>query len=787
MSLALSGPHIPCFLPWQQARILVHVTQCRTDIASRIADKRYFYIPKGSNDLKVYDWMSLQDQSRILSWLSEVVTPGVSLGDNGNHPATRFIFDGIPSSKQTVDAGYALERRKADIQQQALLEPERVVKLHPHPRPMTKRTDSRQSRTEKNGYERMPRSKTKADRYEYKGKSTRKKDELETTPGKKKFNQRRRHTINEDFHASNVPANRLTLHSALNLGIFNKGKRSSPVKARVPENGFSEIDFLNKSSAIEQGNQSLRQANRLSMLNYNKAAENSPHKSHEPRVESSIRESPRRRFHDVDIGTNQGNTALYHGSEACNGETTNTNFAPFSKPGNQHLDQKSREVPPGKTTLTDSVKESSMVQMLENYLCIPGARAAADTNKRYWTLEDLKCLMEQRAALWTAETEDSTSSCEVELEPSKKRDHEHLEAAEDLPVEGPTKRRRIRESAFELIGTPTVEGIMSLQERDSKRDHIDYAEGTVIQPQRPFQDTRLNSIHSIDLSLFPEAFDAEYEAIMRSAPDATDTLPDFLPIGDDTAGYHACGYTPALQTLYNWGLGFEERGTNEVALACTYLTAGTGSEGELPETPYLRRTLTPHFHLPVKEFPLRDIQYSVSQPDPELKMESAKAEMPSTERKRATGAAGVVPLTKVNLNVHDMYEQPEQTHEIIRAWVEAVKPRHFSSSDRPTADLSWLEWKPSPLDEETSSSRPKVAGTNPFRYQATSIVHPHEPIPEEIRQPTELASGAESLKLEQEKHGSHKASNSRSARIKDLAPHGQLTFSGSEPRADGLI
>ncbi|KAI9927741.1 hypothetical protein MW887_002593 [Aspergillus wentii] len=100
---------------------------------------------------------------------------------------------------------------------------------------------------ERHGYERRPRHKTRHDRYEYK-------DPVYRAKVSKKENQKasqraRKHTINDIFHASNVTQDRLTLHSHMNLGIFQKGKTSSPVNSReLPDLAFSEMNFLSKRS-----------------------------------------------------------------------------------------------------------------------------------------------------------------------------------------------------------------------------------------------------------------------------------------------------------------------------------------------------------------------------------------------------------------------------------------------------------------------------------------------------------------------------------------------------------
>ncbi|PYH92714.1 hypothetical protein BO71DRAFT_442228 [Aspergillus ellipticus CBS 707.79] len=84
-------------------------------------------------------------------------------------------------------------------------------------------------------YERRPRRKTKEDRYEYKV---------------KKAHGRLKNPIKDNFHASNVPCDRLTLNPNQPLGIFSKGKASAPVKACHgynyvhPDPRFSEKRFL---------------------------------------------------------------------------------------------------------------------------------------------------------------------------------------------------------------------------------------------------------------------------------------------------------------------------------------------------------------------------------------------------------------------------------------------------------------------------------------------------------------------------------------------------------------
>ncbi|KAJ5289116.1 hypothetical protein N7478_002146 [Penicillium angulare] len=82
-------------------------------------------------------------------------------------------------------------------------------------------------------FQRRPRHKTREDFYEYKGSTVGNQQQSSS-----KFRTRKRkrpsrwHNMNDEFHASNVARERLTLRSNMNVGIFNKGKASSPVILR---------------------------------------------------------------------------------------------------------------------------------------------------------------------------------------------------------------------------------------------------------------------------------------------------------------------------------------------------------------------------------------------------------------------------------------------------------------------------------------------------------------------------------------------------------------------------
>ncbi|KAF2261887.1 hypothetical protein CC78DRAFT_339478 [Lojkania enalia] len=107
-------------------------------------------------------------------------------------------------------------------------------------------------------YARRPRRKTRRERYEPAAKDVKARGTLvyrhrKRESRKTKRKSRRSKTdkpgigLVQSFHAKNIPRDRLTLRPREKLGIFNKGKASSPVKGRgLPDLVFSEMKFLQK-------------------------------------------------------------------------------------------------------------------------------------------------------------------------------------------------------------------------------------------------------------------------------------------------------------------------------------------------------------------------------------------------------------------------------------------------------------------------------------------------------------------------------------------------------------
>ncbi|KAJ5998660.1 hypothetical protein N7451_006470 [Penicillium sp. IBT 35674x] len=169
------------------------------------------------------------DLNSIHRWLSKV--PDAQSAGNATDDPNQLgvaLADTLPISPNIVDSA----RKYAEVEDALLVQ--------------------RQNQSEKAGHElqpnfdRKPRHKTREDRYDYKGAGTIKPHST-SHRDKKKRRISRKHTMNDAFRAPNVARERLTLRGNLNVGIFNKGKASSPIKlGHVPNSAYSERRFLTR-------------------------------------------------------------------------------------------------------------------------------------------------------------------------------------------------------------------------------------------------------------------------------------------------------------------------------------------------------------------------------------------------------------------------------------------------------------------------------------------------------------------------------------------------------------
>lgn len=169
--------------------------------------------------------METLDRDRIFQWLAQVPEDTDAVHSDGElqvdvntlttQPAARAPGprDLEIDSMQNQHANCGQESERRHSQARALLQtPNHTMPTPPNP------------------YERRPRQKTRKDRYEYKAKEA-----SESYKDKRKRPMRgRKHTINDEFHASNVARERLTVSCLL----FDLRYVSDHVKAtRLEESG----------------------------------------------------------------------------------------------------------------------------------------------------------------------------------------------------------------------------------------------------------------------------------------------------------------------------------------------------------------------------------------------------------------------------------------------------------------------------------------------------------------------------------------------------------------------
>ncbi|PYH47910.1 uncharacterized protein BP01DRAFT_363692 [Aspergillus saccharolyticus JOP 1030-1] len=111
-------------------------------------------------------------------------------------------------------------------------EPPRFYRAAPVPQEATESYHDRP----KNKFERRKRNRTKHDRYDYKEEKVQRKLE--------RISKQLNREIARNFHAPNVPQERLTINHRQDLGLFKNGRTSSPIRSGMPTLRFLERDFL---------------------------------------------------------------------------------------------------------------------------------------------------------------------------------------------------------------------------------------------------------------------------------------------------------------------------------------------------------------------------------------------------------------------------------------------------------------------------------------------------------------------------------------------------------------
>ncbi|KAL8670275.1 MAG: hypothetical protein Q9168_005177 [Polycauliona sp. 1 TL-2023] len=106
-------------------------------------------------------------------------------------------------------------------------------------------------------YERRSRHKTREDRYDLQKdkKPDKTKDAKSKHKKKRKGVQKSGAVLMQNFSAGNVETDRLTLKATVPVGLFGKGRASSPIRRKgLPDLSFSEVNFLNHGKGSQKEN-----------------------------------------------------------------------------------------------------------------------------------------------------------------------------------------------------------------------------------------------------------------------------------------------------------------------------------------------------------------------------------------------------------------------------------------------------------------------------------------------------------------------------------------------------
>ena len=161
--------------------------------------------------------METSDRDRIYQWLAQVPEDADPVQTDGE-----LQVDGV-NSLTTQPAARAPGPRDLEIDSiQSQHASSDQGNEHRHSQAQALQTPNHTMPTPPNPYERRPRQKTRKYRYEYKAHGSVTKDASKSHKDKKKRPMRgRKHTLNDEFHASNVARERLTVScSLINLRYF---------------------------------------------------------------------------------------------------------------------------------------------------------------------------------------------------------------------------------------------------------------------------------------------------------------------------------------------------------------------------------------------------------------------------------------------------------------------------------------------------------------------------------------------------------------------------------------
>ncbi|KAJ5668096.1 uncharacterized protein N7477_006666 [Penicillium maclennaniae] len=483
-----------------------------------------------------------EPEKSIYRWLSRVThgeqTPGASgAGTLSGAPYICPSLTGLAESPGYDGPAYPLESYSA------VLEPTGCAPqsqwLNPRKRTRERATRQKPPRDEPcpakpDEYERKPRPKTRKYQYEYitTGSPTRNLSEV-PEPKAKRQRRSRKQSMNDGFRATNVARKRLTLTSTANLGIFRKGRASSPTKRRnVPNFAFSETILLSQNTS---GN------GRVSM-----SAVNEPKKQKEISHDydlSSFRScnAPKKRDLDLDIASSQS-PAQYIGQfepiDATSslrrpspnkityftGPTKMTIVAPDAKAFDSQAVEVSHYSRPA-TPYTWSASgraTASLGAVIQDHLLntlhvglFPKLQTSSEIgvgSKYYYSLHDLKMLLEARKESWRS----NDNGKEATFQPAP-----ILNPSQQLATQSPDIEEDAEGSIFNFNTAHAERSMTPGLGETRKGDALlgsqlqDDFNGNTISSLLSSQSQKMSKPPISDADAFFRALDAEFCAIME--------------------------------------------------------------------------------------------------------------------------------------------------------------------------------------------------------------------------------------------------------------------------------
>ncbi|PTU17524.1 hypothetical protein P175DRAFT_0560751 [Aspergillus ochraceoroseus IBT 24754] len=543
--LKVASGRIPELIVFPQDGQLKTYQQTAFGFISKDHASLSFILMRSSPDNQAKDsyMMDVGVDKGLLRWLSRLDEADIVKPQEEGRSYMDYTFEGVPVQGQNIPTNNVSSDLPSLQHTKCRHYPslERQSPVHPHQFELYKRggKHSRSTRNLENGYERIPRSKPRENRYEYKGKIRQANEkDIERVHKKRSTKQKRKQTINEDFHASNVPRSRLTLLSSRNMGVFSRGKTSPPVNPHGwPKDSFSERAFL----------------------------KGQPH--------SMGKDQPMQHEEDISVRCHSSDDyaqpARAYSSNACfnspiqrgESEEHGRSFMFSSNLGQNELNPSS-----------ECALQMYTMQLLNFDLSAPYDDNIVDPSKKYWTLTELKYLLEQRIPSWNFRGNTSlipASSSSKHTPRKRKRD-----ASEDETAigESPRKARKLdtsQKSESSLINNTTIldpqsisafpsslrqEAVGIVQDgRISLQGQINHAmECGSVHCQRQYKGENTSFICNKEVSLMSQAFDAAYEAIMQSKWDASYDFLDSVPAETESICSSEGYATSVLQNSCDW-------------------------------------------------------------------------------------------------------------------------------------------------------------------------------------------------------------------------------------------